>query len=409
MARATITRTLFKDPPPLPDGVDKVRTFDDRLTGFIAERRRTGVTFYFRYADGRGRTREVKLGRLGDVTVDQARKKAEELRASVSLGGDPLAERDRRRAVPTLQAFADERYLPHAEERLRGYANVKTYLRLHILPALGRKALDEVTTADVAALRRRLIDTRLAPGTVNRYLATLRSMLNLARKWGLAEGPNPAASPGMLPERHRDRYLSAPETKALMAALDRADEPASAAAIALLVLTGARKNEVLRATWADVDLERCVLGVPAERSKNGRPRHIPLSPAALRVIARQQAARRGGCAFVFPGRKADAPLTGVKRTWATAKREAGLPADLRMHDLRHSFASALANAGTPLNEIGAILGHRQLATTTRYAHHAPQRLVETASVPARAWDLLPPAAVEEGEESEAEKPAAATS
>lgn len=387
--RTTITRTFLKELPPLPEGAAKRRIFDDRLTGFIAEQRQSGVTFYLRYYDPRRRGREIKLGRRGEVTVEQARKRAEELKASISLGGDPVADIERRRAVPTLREFADGRYMPHVRERLRSHANVETYLRLHIVPALGRKALDEITQADVAALRRRLIDAGLAPGTVNRYLATLRNMLNLALRWGLVSGANPAASPGMLPERHRDRYLSPAETQALMRALDAADEPCSAAAIALLALTGARKNEVLRATWADVDLDRCLLTVPAERSKSGRPRYIPLSPAATRVIALQAARRGPDNPHVFPGRERGRPLTGVRRTWTTAKKAAGLPADLRMHDLRHSFASALANVGTPLNEIGAILGHRQLTTTTRYAHHAPQRLVETASVAARAWDLLP--------------------
>jgi site-specific recombinase XerD len=94
------------------------------------------------------------------------------------------------------------------------------------------------------------------------------------------------------------------------------------------------------------------------------------------------------------GRKADAPLTGVRRTWETAKKEAGLPSDLRMHDLRHSFASVLANRGTSLHEIGAILGHQQPSTTMRYAHHAPERLVETADLAARAWNLLPAPAAE---------------
>jgi integrase len=95
--------------------------------------------------------------------------------------------------------------------------------------------------------------------------------------------------------------------------------------------------------------------------------------------------------YVFPGRLPGRSLENLRGTWERAKRAAALPAELRIHDLRHSFASALANAGTPINEIGVVLGHRQLSTTTRYAHHAPQRLVETAAVAARVWGLLPSA------------------
>jgi integrase len=400
MAKATITRALLRDLPPLPDGVVKIRIFDDRLTGFIAEQRAGGITLYFRYADARRRDREVKLGRLGDVTVDQARRRAEQLKASVSLGADPLAELDRKRAVPIFESFARERYLPHVQERLRSAGNIEAYLRKRILPALGRKALDEIGQDDVASLRRALIDEGLSPSSVNRHLATLRSMFNLALRWQLFEGRNPAASPGMLRERQRDVYLDAGQTQALMRALDADRCPDSAAALALLAVTGARKNEVLRATWDLVDLGRGVLTVP--RSKSGRPRHIPLSPYAAAILERQLLRRAVDNPFVFPSRvHAGRCLENLRGGWARAKRLAGLPKDLRIHDLRHSFASALANSGIPLNEIGTVLGHSQLSTTARYAHHAPQRLVETAATAQRAWNLpFAPAAKVEAIEAE---------
>lgn len=383
----TLTRALLRSLPPLPEGTAKQRLFDGLLRGFIAERRRSVTTFYFRYADARGRTREVKLGRLGDVTVEQARRKAEQLKAAVSLGTDPAADRAKLRAVPTLADFARDRYLPHVQDRLRSAGNIEAYLRLRILPALGRMRLDEITPVDVATLRRALLEQGLSNASVNRHLATLRSMLNLALRWQLFEGRNPAASPGMLEEVQRDRYLTAAQTQALMQAL--ADEPcqAAAAALALLVVTGARKREVLRATWEHVDLDRCLLTVP--RAKSGRPRHVPLSPVAVWVL-RQQLQRRDGGPHVFPSdRRPGQPLENLRGAWERAKRAAGLPAELRIHDLRHSFASALANAGTPLNEIGIVLGHRELATTARYAHHAPQRLLHTAATAERAWQLLP--------------------
>jgi integrase len=190
----------------------------------------------------------------------------------------------------------------------------------------------------------------------------------------------------MPPERHWDRFLTATETQALVRALDA--EPNRDAASALLVLTGARKQKVLRARWELVDLGRGVLTVPL--SKSSRPRHMPLSPASARVLEGQARQRAPGNPFVFPSRVLEGrPLEGLRKPCDRAKRAAGLPADLRIHDLRHSLASALANAGTPLYEIGAVLGHRQLSTTTRYAHHSPQRMVETATAAARAWNLLP--------------------
>ena len=398
MAATLLTRTLVQKLPPLPAGTVKRRVFDDKLIGFILEQRASVSTFYFRYKDTRGRQHEVKLGRLGDVTVDQARKRAEQLKAEVSLGGDPAADTARLRAIPTVEQFATERYLPHVRERLRAACNIEAYLRRRILPAIGKKALDEVTQQDVADLRRKLIAEGLANGTCNRHLATVRAMFNLALKWELYQGRNPAASPGMLREVHRDKYLSPAETQALVRALDADEDQTAASVLALLIVTGARRGEVMNARWEHVDLERGLLTVP--RSKSGRTRHIPLSPIAVLILERRRArcqaemAEEGEDAapnpYVFPSHKVPGqPVEGVRGAWARAKKAAGLPDDLRVHDLRHSFASVLANAGTPLNEIGTVLGHTQLSTTMRYAHHSPQRLIDTASTASRVWNLLP--------------------
>jgi integrase len=413
MAAITLSRTLLQKLPPLSAGDAKKRFFDDRLIGFIAEQRASGVTFFFRYDNARSRRREIKLGRLGDVTLDQARKRAEQLKAEVSLGGDPAAAKTKLRAILTVEQFANDRYLPHVRERLRAAHNIEAYLRLRILPTLGKKALDEVTQQDVAELRRKLVAEGLANGTTNRHLATLRAMFNLASKWELYEGRNPAASPGMLREVHRDKYLSPAETQALVRALDADKDQTAAAVLGLLIVTGARRSEAMLAKWENVDLERGLLTVP--RSKSGRTRHIPLSAYAAAILQRQRTRCQaeelerqaemakaiageevpagddaGPNPYVFPSRKVPGqPVEGVRGVWARAKKAAGLLDDLRIHDLRHSFASVLANLGTPLNEIGVLLGHSQISTTQRYAHHAPQRLIDTATTASRAWNLLP--------------------
>jgi integrase len=384
--KATITKALLQGLPAPADGAAKLRVFDDRLPGFIAERRRAGITFYLRYTDERRRVREAKLGRLGDVTLDQARKAAERIRSQVSLGEDPLAERDRRRAVPSVAAFFEDRYLPYAKERLASIREVERYFRGRILPAFGSKALDEVTPADVAALRQRMIAEKLSPSTVNRHLAYVRACFNMAAKWQVVEGRNPAASPGMLRERQRDHYLSAVETRALLAALDASPSLSAAAALALLVVSGARKQEVMRARWEHVDLGRCAIVVP--KAKSGKARTIPLSPFAAEIVRRQLARRPGDSPWVFPSSvDPSKPVSDAKKVWAAAKKAAGLPDHIVIHSLRHSFASALANSGVALFEIGRVLGHSQLSTTTRYAHHAPERLVATAATATLAWDL----------------------
>lgn len=170
---------------------------------------------------------------------------------------------------------------------------------------------------------------------------------------------------GWLQERHDWPGLTAAETQALVRALDAEANQDAASALALLILTGARKQEVLRATWELVDLERGVLTVPL--SKSGRPRHVPLSPHAVRVLQVQAGRRIPGNPYVFPSRVVEGrPLGGcASRGTGRSGRPVCQPADLRIHDLRHCLASALANAGPPLYEIGAVLGHRQLSTTRR--------------------------------------------
>ncbi len=271
------------------------------------------------------------------------------------------------------------RSMPHAHE-------VERYFRMRILPAFGAKGMDEIAPGDVATLRQRMIAERLSASSVNRHLAYVRACFNMALKWQVVEGRNPAASPGMLRERQRDHYLSAVETRALLAALDASPSRSAAAALALLVVTGARKQEVMDARWENVDLDRSAITVP--KAKSGRARTIPLSPFAAEIVRRQLAVRAGDSPWVFSSPVDPMkPVTNVKKVWEGVKRSAGLPDHIVIHSLRHSFASALANSRIPLFEIGRVLGHSQLATTTRYAHHAPERLVATAATAAIAWDL----------------------
>ncbi|MEN3164109.1 site-specific integrase [Tistrella mobilis] len=382
MPTQTITRALAKSPPPVPAGKRKIRVFDDRLSGFLMEVWPSGsVTFYVRYRDGRARTREIRLGRLGDVTVDQARKRAQEIRAEASLGGDPGAERDRLKAVPTFGAFCEDRYLPYVEDRLRSARDHRSFYKNRLKPRWENKRLDEVTPSDVAALQKALRDEGLADGTVNRVTALVRRIFNLALRWEAYQGRNPAQHAEMRREHHREKYLTETELRALFLALDEEPSQVAAGVIALLAATGARKGEALAAKWEHIDFERRLWVVP--RSKSGRRRHIPLSDLALRVLNRQR--RLPGCPWVFPGKAPEHHLEGVRKAWDRVKTRAGLPPDLRIHDLRHTFASTLVSKGRTLHEVGEILGHSQVQMTMRYAHLAPQRLIEAANQVAVGW------------------------
>ncbi|MED5546004.1 MAG: site-specific integrase [Pseudomonadota bacterium] len=371
-----ITRGLATNPPAVPEGKAKLRLFDDKLTGFIMEVRTSGtITFYVRYRDARNRQREVRLGKLGDITVEQARRRAQELRAEASLGGDPAGDRDRLRSVPTFGQFVEERYLPFAKERLRSYTDHEGFYRLRLKGLWGNRPLDEVRPHEVADLQDRLRRAGLANATVNRYVAFVRRVFNLALRWEAYQGRNPAQHAEMRREHNRERFLTETELRALFMALRSEPNKSAAHALAFLAATGARRGEALGAKWEHIDYDRRLWTVPV--SKSGRRRHIPLSDAALAILERQRPWAPG--THIFPGSDPDKALADPSKAWRRAKEMAGLDKDLRIHDLRHTFASTLVGKGRSLHEVGTLLGHSQISMTMRYAHLAPARLIEAAN------------------------------
>ena len=372
----TISRGLASNPPAVPAGSRKLRVFDDKLAGFFMEVWPSGgVTFYVRYRDQRSRQREIRIGRLGDVTIDQARRRAQEIRAEASLGRDPAAERDRLRGIPTFSEFIENRYLPDAKGRLRSYRDHESFYRLRLKAQWGAKRLDEIRPADVAEFQDKLRRQGLTDASVNRYTAFIRRVFNLALEWEAYEGKNPAKRAAMRREQHRERYLTEGELRSLFQALKVEANRSAAHAIALLAATGARRGEALGARWEHIDWERRLWTVPL--SKSGRRRHIPLSDAALTILGVQ--AQNAQSEWVFPGEDPTKPMCDVKKAWVRIKARAGLDDDLRVHDLRHTFASTLVGKGRSLHEVGTLLGHSQVSMTMRYAHLAPQRLIEAAN------------------------------
>jgi len=374
---ATLTRGLVSNPPALPPDVKKRRYFDDKLTGFFMEHRNTGtVAFYVRYTPAHGRPREVRLGRLGDVTLDQARKRAQEIRASAALGGDPAGERDKLRAVPTFSEFVENRYLPHAKDRLRSWRDQEGFYRLRLQPLWGRRRMDEVRPHDVADMQERLRRDGLSNATVNRYTAMVKRVFNVALHWEVYEGRNPAQRAEMRREQGRERFLTDAELLALFRALELEPSKIAACAIALLAATGARRGEALGAKWEHIDLQRRIWTVPL--SKSGKRRHITLSDAALRILAKLP--RVEGSPWVFPGADPAKPIADLKKAWARVKSRAGIDGEFCLHQLRHTYASRLVGQGRSLYEVGQLLGHAGTATTMRYAHLAPDRLIEAANL-----------------------------
>ena len=254
--------------------------------------------------------------------------------------------------------------------------SVRSLVRRHIVPALGGAAMAAVDRARVAEFHRRLHRT---PSTANAAVKTLSHMYALAEAWGaVPEGTNPCGSAVMYPARRRERFLTDREFERLGRALDEAEvrggaSPAAVAAIRLLMLTGCRKNEILTLRWEDVDLLAAALRLAD--AKTG-PRTVSLSPSAVALLAGLP--RPAGNPWVFPGRGKGRHLRSIDDAWKTVRARAALD-DVRLHDLRHSYASRALALGETLPMIGRLLGHSQMETTARYAHLARDSIRDSAA------------------------------
>ncbi len=278
-----------------------------------------------------------------------------------------------------LDAFVSNVYLPHVKLRKRSWRVDQRIARQHLSPTFGARELAGIQCHEVENWLHGLWEKGLAPATCNRILATFKTICSLAEMRGLLPaGQSPCA--GVSPFKihtQRERYLTRDEAQRLMRALEKSDRP-EASAIRLLLLTGARKSEVLKARWEHVRLDLRLLVVPL--SKSGKPRHIPLSDEAIAIM--RAIPRQPGNPWLFPGEAPGKPLSDLYLFWNKLRRELGL-ADVRIHDLRHTFASFLVNAGHSLYEVQKLLGHSDPRTTMRYAHLEQASLVtvaETVSV-----------------------------
>lgn len=364
--------------------------WDSDLTGFgvkVSPAGRKSYVFRYRMGGGRGGvSREPVIGVHGKITPDEARRIARSWSAEVAAGRDPAASRRTDREAPRMgQLF--ERYLEEHARRHKKPSSVSNDVRMikqHLKPALGAKKVADVTRQDVGRVKNNLVST---PYEANRSIALLSKMMNLAEAWDWrSQGSNPCQHVAKFKEQKRERFLSDDEFARLYRALAAAEggslrsaggtaiSPYAIAAIRLLILTGARRGEILGLRWDWIDREAGRAALPD--SKTGR-KTLYLTPEALSVL--EVLSREEGNPHVIVGGKPGSHLVNLKDPWNTIRHAAGLD-DVRLHDLRHAFASVAVSAGMSLPLLGALLGHRSPSTTARYAHLAddPQRQAAAA-------------------------------
>lgn len=395
---------------------------DEVLKGFQARRTSAGITYAFEYRAGSGRGAPVRRMKIGTftpskksdeapMTPDQARQEANAFYLRVAGGDDPAEKKAINKTIPTIKDFATD-WLDKAEEmavaqpkvaklRKRTIATYRSLLNRHLVPAFGKKQLHRLTKTDVSDLFDKLKIAQ--PATANRCLELVGSIFRHAVDREILEvGSNPAATIRANKENLRQKFLSPAELAALGEAITKAEtegvpysppardgkkvkhvpkalppqkiDTAAAAALRLLIFTGARLREILHAEWENVDLGAARLRV---FGKTGW-RYIILPAPALAVISGLE--RKGR--YIIASSDPEKPKADLVRPWKAVTKLAGLQG-LRLHDLRHSFASVAVSGGASLPMIGALLGHTQTQTTKRYAHLADDALKAAADAVAR--------------------------
>lgn len=327
------------------------------------------------YVKGTGRERRITIGRYPSWTLAAARDKAKALRRQIDDGADPRGDVEDERAAPTVNdliaRFTAEHLPKKAPLTQRDYGRL---IQKHVVPALGTLKVADLAFTDIDRLHRKI--STHAPYDANRAISVLHRMLNLAIRWKM-RADNPAKGIEKNPEFRRERYLSddGAELMRLITALAEHHDQQAANIIRLLLLTGGRRGEAFTMKWADVDLSTGMWSKPPSSTKQKKPHTIPLSAPARQLLAEIHAKQKPKSPYVFPS---DIGETGhvvdVKKSWSSICKRAGI-VGLRVHDLRHSFASELVSGGASLPLVGALLGHSNPATTARYAHlfQAPQR------------------------------------
>jgi integrase len=278
----------------------------------------------------------------------------------------------------TLESFFLEKYIPYVKSYKRSWNTDLSMIRNHLVPQIGRKSMRYLSPPDVAIFVGHMKQKGYAIGTINRALVLLRYGFELAIRW---KEPGVEVNPvkeikNIKDDNKLERYLCDKQAKVLMQAVAQSSNAMLQYIVLFLIYTGARKNEVLQACWQDVDWQKSSWRIP--KTKSGKVRHVPLSRGALELLKKLQNQIKldhMGKHAIFANPETGKPFISFFYSWNNARVRAGMP-EFRIHDLRHSFASYLVNAGRSLYEVQELLGHADIKTTSRYAHLSRERLAQ---------------------------------
>lgn len=378
----TLTENFLLNLVRMPPEERQTTYFDTEVKGFSFRRRKTGFgTFSFQYREQKYLSKKINLVRIGswpDISLNDARQKAAKMRKLVQDGGAPQAER-KRKGIPTFEEFVMQQYAPYIKNHKRTWKNDIGVLKARVFPRIGSLPLNHIEPIDIAKLQNYLAEANYKPATINQTFNIVKAIFNCAIRWKFLQlGENPCCDVKPINDlNERERYLTKQELNRLFRVLDAHKNKLVSNIIRMLILTGARKREIADLRWSEVDLEKLTITIPPSRSKTKRVHVIPLSRAAVDLL--QSLPRDPEIPWVFFNPRTKKSRNCFHWTWASIRRQAGLE-DLRLHDLRHSYASFLVNSGRSLYEVQRLLGHQSPRMTMRYAHLAPSALLDATNV-----------------------------
>jgi len=362
-----------------PEGRSRMECCDESLKGlYVLFRAGSDIkTYYLRYKNDLGKTAHQKIGRTTEVSLAAARKKAKTLKADILANGfDPKAEAKAATNALTLDEFWKDHYLPFATPRKRSIKRDEQIYRLQIHPTFGASKLNQITRQQILSLAATHKNNGLSAASADHVSKLIRRLMTLAVEWDFLE-KNPASRIQLFNEDNQvEHYLDDVQLQRLLKILQTDANRPVCLICQFLLATGCRLNEALTAEWSLIDRKNRVWKVSASNSKSGKSRAVPLTNAALDVL--DQVGTEGSFDEVFINIKTGKRYTHIRHAWHRLRKEAGLPW-LRLHDLRHTFASMLVNSGQSLYAVQQCLGHADGRVTQRYAHLNSQTLQDAAN------------------------------
>lgn len=358
------TKTRLIELPPAK-GKSRYRVFDTEVRGFNLLVTKTGYKSFYLNRGINGRTERIFIGPFPDLSVEQGRMRAEVLAGEIAKGIDPQEERRRNKRELTLGELMEEYLEQHAKKKNKSWKYDESQFRRNASQWADRK-VSTITRKQINALHTRLKEER-GLYSANRLLTLLRTLYNMASKWDLYDGRNPTHGIDKYKEPERHRYITAEEMPIFLRALDTDPDQDFKDYVMLSLFTGLRQSNVLGMRWSQISFIAKTYLIPC--AKNGDPHVAQLADRSLEILERRHRDRLGGIDCVFPSPKnPNEPRRRPAYEWKNFLERAGIR-NLRMHDLRHTHATWMANSGADLALIQKALGQKQSRMTLRYAHH----------------------------------------